>query len=89
MLVLTRKQGQGFLLGDNVEITLLEINGDQVRIAIKAPKELRILRKELAETRTSNREALLEALPKAGELSELKSLLLQKEGDKKGKPSKE
>lgn len=89
MLVLTRKQGQGFLLGDNVEITLLEISGDQVRIAIKAPKELRILRKELAETRTSNREAVLEALPKAGELSELKSLLLQKEGDKKGKTSKE
>lgn len=89
MLVLTRKQGQGFLLGDNVEITLLEISGDQVRIAIKAPKEQRILRKELAETRTSNREALLETLPKAGELSELKSLLLQKEGDKKGKTSKE
>lgn len=79
MLVLTRKQGQGFLLGDDVEITLLEINGDQVRIAIKAPKELRILRKELAETGTSNQEAILEALPKADELSELKSLLLKHE----------
>ena len=47
MLALTRKQGQGVVIGDDIEITIVEIQGDQVRLSIKAPKSLKILRKEL------------------------------------------
>ena len=54
MLVLSRKEKQSFLIGDNIEITLLEISGDKAKIAINAPKEVTILRKELAETRQAN-----------------------------------
>ncbi|MCL1982297.1 MAG: carbon storage regulator CsrA [Clostridiales bacterium] len=57
MLVLSRKVKQSFLLGDGIEITVLEISGDKVKIAIEAPKEVPILRKELAETKQANLDA--------------------------------
>lgn len=47
VLVLTRKKDQSIVIGDNVEITILEIQGDQVRIGVDAPKSLDIHRKEI------------------------------------------
>ncbi len=47
MLVLSRKKDQVIMLGDNIEITIIEIQGDQVRIGINAPKNVSIYRKEL------------------------------------------
>lgn len=58
MLILTRKQGESFLLGENIEISIAEISGDRVRIAINAPKDVKILRKELKEAGELNREAV-------------------------------
>ena len=54
MLVLSRKEGQSFLLGDNIEVTLLEISGDKAKIAIEAPRSVQILRKELLEVKQTN-----------------------------------
>jgi len=47
MLVLTRKKGQSIIIGDNIEITIVEVFGDQVRLGIQAPKEVSIHRKEI------------------------------------------
>ena len=47
MLVLTRKKDQSIIINDNIEITILEVQGDQVRIGIKAPKNISIHRKEV------------------------------------------
>lgn len=47
MLVLTRKKDQSIMIGDKIEITLLEIKGDQIRIGIDAPQDVTILRKEV------------------------------------------
>lgn len=47
MLVLTRKKGQSIVLNDNIEITILDIQGEQVRIGINAPKNVSIYRKEI------------------------------------------
>ena len=47
MLVLTRKKGQSIMLGDKIEISVVEINGDAVRIGINAPKEMTIYRREI------------------------------------------
>lgn len=47
MLVLSRKLKQSLVIGDNVEITIVEIRGDQVRLAISAPKTIPIYRKEI------------------------------------------
>ncbi|WP_419393369.1 carbon storage regulator CsrA [Cytobacillus praedii] len=49
MLVLTRRRNESVILNENIEITILEIDGDQVKIGIKAPKEVEILRKEIME----------------------------------------
>ena len=57
MLILTRKQGESFMLGDNIEISITEVNGDRVRIAIDAPKDVKILRKELVDAMALNKEA--------------------------------
>jgi carbon storage regulator len=47
MLVLTRKVGESLLIGDNIEITLVRIEGDQVRIGVSAPRSVAVYRKEL------------------------------------------
>jgi carbon storage regulator len=47
MLVISRKLGQGLILGKDIEITVLRVDGDQVRLGIKAPREVPVLRREL------------------------------------------
>lgn len=47
MLVITRKKGESLLIGDNIEITIAKLDDGSVKLAINAPKEMRILRKEL------------------------------------------
>lgn len=47
MLVLTRKKDQAIIINDNIEISVLDIQGDQVRIGINAPRSVSIHRKEV------------------------------------------
>ena len=47
MLVLTRKKDESIIIGDDIEIVISEISEDKVKIAIKAPKNVKIFRKEL------------------------------------------
>ena len=47
MLVLTRKKNESIIIGDDIEIIISEISEDKVKIAIKAPKDVKIFRKEL------------------------------------------
>ena len=47
MLALTRKKGEALMLNNDIEITILEIKGDQVKIGIEAPREVSIYRKEI------------------------------------------
>lgn len=77
LLVISRKVSESILIGDNIEIRISEISGDRVKLAISAPKEVRITRKELLETASFNREA--GEKPQAQTLAELKDLLKQKE----------
>lgn len=48
MLVLSRKQNQSIVIGDNVKIQVLKISGNTVRIGVEAPSAVKILRGELA-----------------------------------------
>ena len=58
MLVLTRKRDQTIVINDNIEITVLEIQGDQVRIGINAPRSVSVHRKEVfLEIQDENRKA--------------------------------
>ena len=47
MLALTRKKGEAIMINNNVEITILDVRGDQVKIGISAPKDVPIYRKEV------------------------------------------
>lgn len=47
MLALTRKKGEALVINNNIEVTILEIRGDQVKIGISAPKDVPIYRKEV------------------------------------------
>ncbi|BCN32557.1 carbon storage regulator CsrA [Anaeromicropila herbilytica] len=58
MLALSRKNNESIIIGNDIEITILEIKGDQVKIGINAPKSVSIYRKEIyLQIQESNREA--------------------------------
>ncbi len=47
MLVLSRKKDQSIIIGDNIEITVLAVEGDQIKLGINAPRSVEIQRKEI------------------------------------------
>jgi carbon storage regulator len=47
MLVLTRRLNQSIKIGDNVEVTVIEVRGDQVRLGVTAPRDIAVHRKEV------------------------------------------
>ena len=47
MLVLSRKSGQGVMIGANVEVTVLEVHGDRVKLGFRSPAEIPIHREEI------------------------------------------
>ena len=58
MLALARKVNESIIINDNVEVAVLEIKGDQVKIGISAPKSVPIYRKELyVQIQEANKEA--------------------------------
>ena len=63
MLILTRKQGESFFIGDNIIVTVEDISGDKAKISIKAPKVIPILRKELIDAQNINKESLQSNAP--------------------------
>ena len=71
MLALTRKKGESLVLNNDIEVTVLEIRGDQVKLGVKAPREVPVYRKEVyiqiqkeneAAARVENLEALKKLL---------------------------
>jgi carbon storage regulator len=47
MLVLTRRPNESIMIGDQVEVSVLSVSGDKVRIGIEAPRHVRVFRKEV------------------------------------------
>ncbi len=65
MLILARKINESIIIEDNIEIMILDIQGDQAKIGIKAPKEIKIYRKEIYdEIQKENIRAAQSKLPK-------------------------
>lgn len=59
MLALSRKKNEALVINNNIEITILEIKGEQVKIGISAPKEVPVYRKEVyLQIQESNKDAM-------------------------------
>jgi len=81
MLILGRKTGESVIIGDNIVVTILAVDGDRIKVGIDAPAEVRILRQELYE---SVKEENLRAATMAAQLGDkllpsLNQLLEKKE----------
>lgn len=75
MLVLTRKKGQSIKIGDNIEVTIMEVEEDKVSIGILAPRNIEIVRSELLEVKNEN---ITAANTQKGSMVRLKELFEKK-----------
>jgi carbon storage regulator len=76
MLILTRRAGETLRIGDEIEVTVMAVNGSQVRIGINAPRDIAVDREEIAERKRRDREAAAKAAtgPKIDPLAKLSKL---------------
>lgn len=59
MLALSRKKNEAIIINNNVEITVLEVKGDQVKLGISAPKDVPVYRKEVyVQIQEANKESM-------------------------------
>lgn len=70
MLILSRKTGETLFINNDIEIKIIEVTGEKVKIGIQAPKDVKILRQELAQTMDSNKLSATKMSP-----SKLRSML--------------
>ncbi len=76
MLILSRKIGEALLVNNDIQIKIIEVTGDKVKIGIDAPKNIKILRKELRQTMDSNKESSAAMTP-----AKLRHMLLDMKND--------
>ncbi len=61
MLVIKRKAGEAFHIGESIEVEILEVGTNQVKIGIRAPREIAVLRNEVFLTECQNKSAAMAA----------------------------
>jgi carbon storage regulator len=87
MLVLSRQRDETIMIGDDIEVTVVDIRGDKVRLGINAPKEISVHRKEVYDAiRRENRAA---AQVKPEDLSGLGKISPQQNSTASGKPQQQ
>lgn len=92
MLILQRKAGESLLIGDDISITVVSLDGGRVRLAISAPGDVPILRSELVTATAANRDSAVEESAPAELISLLGDVLDKKPARapvKNGKDGKE
>lgn len=72
MLALSRKKGEAIIIGNDIEISILDIRGDQIKIGITAPRDVSVYRKEVyIQIQDENKAAIYNAGPTMADLREL------------------
>jgi len=54
MLILSRRCGESFLIGDNIKVTIVSSKGNQIRVGIDAPKDMYVVREEIVKKNDKN-----------------------------------
>ena len=76
MLILSRKLDEKIKIGDDITITIIDVHGDQVKIGVEAPKNVKVFRQEVFDAiQTENKAALVESSTNEGAISALSKLL--------------
>ena len=57
MLIISRKPGESFLIGDDIEVCILDLRNDKIKVGIDAPPQITVIRKELKEISEANLDA--------------------------------
>lgn len=87
MLILQRKPGESVLIGEEIQVTVLSVDGGRARLAISAPRQVSILRSELAAaTAETNQDAAREESAPAALLELLGGVLQPQSGDSPAAP---
>ncbi len=75
MLVLSRKKGESIIIQDNIEIIVLEVNADTIKLGFNAPRDVEILRKEIhTMIEQTNRESAAPSMDIQGLKEQLKKI---------------
>lgn len=72
MLIITRKKNESVIINENIEIMIIEVQGEKIRLGIDAPHSVKIIRKELLETEVLNKEAA--KLPVSSDIGKIKDI---------------
>lgn len=83
MLVLARRLNESIMIGDNIEVVVIDIKGDQVKLGIKAPKKITVHRKEIYEEIQQENIAAMSSEFKPDTLRELSDYFKKKEKENK------
>lgn len=87
MLILQRKVGESLLIGEDISITVVSLEGGRVRLAISAPGDVPILRSELVTAAKANQASAAEEVAPTELLGLLSGVLEQSPAEKEGKGS--
>ncbi|MDR0378081.1 MAG: carbon storage regulator CsrA [Spirochaetaceae bacterium] len=68
MLILSRKVNEKIMIGDDISVSIIEIRGDQVRLGVTAPKNVKVFRRELFDAIKAENKAAVESTPVFPEL---------------------
>ena len=86
MLILQRKAGESLLIGEDITVRVVSVDGTRVRLAISAPEDVSILRTELVVAATANRDSAMEEAAPAELLGLLGGVLDRRENPAGGAP---
>lgn len=78
MLILSRRPGESVAIGDNIVITVVALSGNQVRLGIDAPREVRVLRQEILKAMQDENRAAADGATANGRLSDVVKQLRRK-----------
>jgi len=71
MLILARRTNESIVIGDDIEVSVVDIKGDQVKLGIKAPRQVKVYRREVFEAiQEENRKAAETATPELPSLDD-------------------